>query len=103
MFGQNIKRGLTITGEGLLDGYVLYPVANSACMYLLNRKGEVVHQWKGNYSVLGGYLQNDGSVVVNSADPDFPVFAGGGEAGGCKKSRGMEKCSGTLNMRQRNI
>ncbi len=63
MFGHHLKRGLTLTSEGLADGYILYPVTNSANMYLLNRKGEVVHQWKSTYGVLGGYLQNDGSVL----------------------------------------
>ncbi|MEO5999384.1 MAG: aryl-sulfate sulfotransferase, partial [Chitinophagaceae bacterium] len=50
-------------------------------------KGEVVHQWKGNY---GGpnasvYLNDDGSLTQNAVDPDFPVFTGGGEAGRLQK------------------
>jgi hypothetical protein len=59
----------------------MYPVANSASVYLINRKGEVVHEWKGNYGVMGAYLQDDGSLIQNAHDPDFPVFAGGGETG----------------------
>jgi hypothetical protein len=85
MFGLHIPRGLTKTSEGLTDGYVLFAVPNSASFYLVNRKGEVVHEWKGNYGVLGGYLQNDGSLIQNAVDPDFPVFAGGGEAGRIQK------------------
>jgi hypothetical protein len=85
MFGLRIPRGLTKTSDGLTEGYVLFAVPNSASFYLINRKGEVVHEWKGNYGVLGAYLQNDGSLIQNAADPDFPVFAGGGESGRIQK------------------
>src|SRR4051794_20608738 len=75
MFGMGIPRGLTITSDGLADGYVLYAVPNSASVYLINRKGQVVHEWKGIYGVMASvaYLQNDGSIIQNAADPDFPV------------------------------
>lgn len=85
MFGHRIPRGLTINTEGLTEGYIMFAVPNSASMYLINRKGEVVHEWKGNYPVLGAYLCEDGSLVQNAADPDFPVFAGGGESGRIQK------------------
>jgi hypothetical protein len=85
MFGHGIQRGLTKMSPGLMDGYVLYAVPKSASVYLVNRKGEVVHEWKGNYEVMGAYLQNDGSLVQNAHDPDFPVFAGGGETGRLQK------------------
>ena len=85
MFGYRIPRGLTITSDGLTEGYVMFAVPNSASMYLINRKGEVVHEWKGNYGVLGAYLGADGSLVQNAIDPDFPVFAGGGETGRLQK------------------
>ncbi|MEO5999416.1 MAG: hypothetical protein ABIN89_21650, partial [Chitinophagaceae bacterium] len=63
MFGHGIPRGLTITSDDLAEGYVMFSIPNSALVYLINRKGEVVHQWKGNY---GGpnasvYLNDDGS------------------------------------------
>jgi len=63
----------------------LFAVPNSALVYLINRKGEVVHEWKGNYGVLNAYLQDDGSLVQNASDPDFPVFAAGGECGRLQK------------------
>jgi hypothetical protein len=89
MFGLGIPRGLTINSDGLSEGYVMFAVPNSASVYLINRKGEVVHEWKGNY---GGparvaYLQDDGSLIQNAEDPDFPVFAGGGQAGRIQKIR----------------
>ncbi len=87
MFGLHIPRGLTKTSDGLADGYVMFGVPNSPLVYLINRKGEVVHQWKSNYGspAVSAYLQNDGSLIQNVADPDFPVFAGGGESGRVQK------------------
>ena len=89
MFGHGIPRGLTISTPGVTEGYVMFSVPNSASVYLINRKGEVVHEWKGNYGSFGNsaYLNNDGSIVQNAVDPDFPVFAGGGEAGMCALHR----------------
>ncbi len=87
MFGLHIPRGLTINSDGVTDGYVMFAVPNSASVYLINRKGEVVHEWKGNYggTATVAYMMNDGSVMQNAVDPDFPVFAGGGEAGRLQK------------------
>src|SRR3954468_16230691 len=74
MFGMHIPRGLTIASAGLTDGYVMYAVCNSASVYLVNRKGEVVHEWKGNYGVLGAYLNDDGSLMQNAKQLDYHVF-----------------------------
>jgi len=81
MFGLYIPRGLTTTSEDLLDGYLMHAVPNSPFVQLVNRSGEVVHRWKSNYGVMGAYLQVDGSLMQNVHDPDFTVFAGGGETG----------------------
>ena len=81
MFGHGITRGLKVMNEDAMPGYLMQSVPNSASMYLVNRSGQVVHEWKGNYGVLGGYIMDDGSLVQNADDPDFPVFAGGGESG----------------------
>ncbi len=85
MYGLRIPRGLTTNSDSLTEGYVMFAVPNSASVYLINRKGEVVHEWKGNYGVFGAYLQDDGSLIQNALDPDFTVFAGGGEAGRLQK------------------
>lgn len=87
MFGLHVPRGLTKTSDGLADGYIMFGVPNSPLVYLINRKGEVVHQWKSNYgsAAVSAYLQADGSLIQNVADPDFPVFAGGGESGRIQK------------------
>ncbi len=81
MFGHGIKRGLTIKSEDLDSGYIMFCPPNSASMYLINRDGLVVHEWKSNYAIIGGYLNEDGSLFQNAYDVDFPVFAGGGESG----------------------
>jgi hypothetical protein len=87
MFGHGIPRGLTKSSEGLADGYVMFTVPNSPFTYLINRKGEVVHEWKSNYNVgfLGGYLLDDGSLIQCAEDPDFPVFGHGGPFGRIQK------------------
>ncbi|MGI8637023.1 MAG: hypothetical protein ACR2KZ_16635, partial [Segetibacter sp.] len=87
MFGFGIPRGLTISTDGIADGYVMFSLPNSASVYLINRKGAVVHEWKGNYggTATVAYLTDDGSIIKNAVDPDFPVFAGGGEAGRLQK------------------
>jgi len=85
MFGHYIPRGLTKTSENLTPGYAMFSPINSASTYLVNRDGLVVHEWKGNYGHHTPYLNDDGSLTLLSEDPDFPVFAGGGEAGRLQK------------------
>ncbi len=85
MFGHGIQRGLIQLPMGCLVDIFLFAKTNSASVYLINRKGELVHEWKGNYPILNAYLQNDGSILVNAVDPDFPEYAGGGESGRLQK------------------
>ncbi len=85
MFGLYLTRGLKMNGDGLADGYIMFAVPNSPYVYLINRRGDVVHQWRGNYGVLNAYLQDDGSIIENAEDPDFPVFEGGGQCGRIEK------------------
>ncbi|MBK5279092.1 MAG: aryl-sulfate sulfotransferase [Bacteroidia bacterium] len=85
MFGHRIPRGLTKTTEGLTEGYVMFAVPNSPFVYLINRKGEVVHQWKANYGAFNPYLQDDGSITLGALDPDYPVFGEGGPYGRIQK------------------
>lgn len=85
MFGHYITRGLTINKDGLTPGYVMFCPTNSASIYLINRNGEVVHEWKGNYGAHSPYLNDDSSITLMASDPDFPVFAGGGEMGRLQK------------------
>ena len=63
MGGVGVPRGLIITTDGLTPGYVLYDVPNSALSYLISRSGEVLHEWKGNFSAINSYLTDRGTVV----------------------------------------
>lgn len=85
MFGHGIARGLTINEAILTPGYVMYAVPNSPFINLINRKGEVVHQWKSNYGTMHSYLLEDGSAIVCANDPDFPTFGEGGPYGRIQK------------------
>lgn len=85
VFGYYIPRGLTKTSEGLSDGYILFAAPMSPFTYLINRKGEVVHQWKGNYMAFNAYLMDDGSLVQGAQDVDYPVFGFGGPYGRIQK------------------
>ena len=85
LFGAYIPRGLTKTSEPLTPGYIMFPVPNAASTYLVNRKGEVVHEWKGNYAVFNQYLMEDGSLYQSAMDPDYPTFGFGGPNGRLQK------------------
>ena len=85
MFGHKAVRGLTITTEGLTPGYVMFPVPNSGSTFLINRDGEVVHEWKATYTSFNPYIMDDGSVFVGLNDVDYPVFGGGGPYGRIQK------------------
>jgi hypothetical protein len=84
-FGHYIKRGLTRNSEGLLPGYVLFCPSNSASVYLIDRNGMVVHEWKSNFGTHSPYLNDDGSITLMASDPDYPVFYGGGQMGRIQK------------------
>ena len=101
IFGHSFARGLTKTTEGLSPGYIMFAPTNSPYTYLVNRKGEVVHEWKGTYGAFNPYLMDDGSVVVGEDDPDYPVFGFGGPMAGSRKLAGMGKFCGILNMQMK--
>ena len=83
--GFYLTRGVKINGDGLADGYIMFAIPNSPCVYLINRRGDVVHEWKGNYGVWHAYLMDDGSLVQSGMDPDFPVFGNGATFGRIQK------------------
>ena len=85
MFGNGIPRGLTLNSDGLTDGYIMFSVPNSPSMYLINRKGEVVHEWKGTYGSFQAYMTDDGSIVHGESDPDYPTFGCCGPFGRIQK------------------
>ena len=81
MGGVGVPRGVTQTSDDLAPGYLLTTIPNSAKSYLIDREGMVTHIWQGTWSSFLTYLLDDGSVLRNASDPDFPRFYGGGNAG----------------------
>ncbi len=79
--GLDAKRGLIINTPEATPGYILFHPAAGSATWLMNLDGEIVHEWKGEYNTMNSYLQNDGRIFRLDRDPDFPVFAGGGQSG----------------------
>lgn len=80
--GNRAPRGLILNTGEAAPGYVLFNPANSTETFLIDRKGRVVHRWKGELSTLtSSYLLNNGHLVRLERDDDFPTFAAGGAAG----------------------
>ena len=79
--GLKATRGLITNTDKAADGYILFNPTNSGSTYLMNREGQILHEWKGYFHSWLAYLQDDGSVIRNAVDPDAPVFYAGGMAG----------------------
>jgi len=83
--GVTAKRGLITKTENATPGYVLFQPSASSKTYLINMDGEVVHTWKGDLSCMQSYLLENGHLFRLERDPDFPVFAAGGQSGRIKE------------------
>lgn len=79
--GYFAERGLLRNGEGVSPGYILFNPASAVSTFLMNKKGEIVHQWESDLNSMQAYLKPNGNLVRLDRDPDFPVFAAGGQAG----------------------
>ena len=80
--GNRAPGGLIKTSEKVTPGYVLFNPSNSTLTYLMDKAGNVVHQWEGELSTLtSSYLLENGHLMRLERDDDFPVFAAGGAAG----------------------
>lgn len=79
--GLKVKRELTINSDKAADGYILFNPTSSGSTYLMDREGQILHEWKGYFHSWLAYLMNDGRVIRNAVDPDAPVFYAGGMAG----------------------
>ncbi|MCK5137981.1 MAG: aryl-sulfate sulfotransferase [Bacteroidales bacterium] len=67
--GQNTV-GVLLNKENAVDGYTLFAVHNRT--YLINNEGEIVNQWKSNYSVgQSVYLLENGNLL-RSAEIEGP-------------------------------
>ncbi len=74
MFGLHIPRGLQLNCEDFSQGFIMFTVPNSPLMYLMNRTGAIVHQWKSNYPMMSAYLLDDGSTDGKRSRSGFSRF-----------------------------
>lgn len=79
--GLSFQRGLISNTDKATPGYVLFHPSAGTSTYLANLNGEIVHEWKGENNSMLSYLMNDGKIIRLERDPNFPTFAGGGQAG----------------------
>ena len=79
--GYYSKRGLIASSSSASEGLILFSPSASTSTYLMNKKGEIVHIWKGTFNSMQSYLKENGNLVRLERDPDFPTFAAGGQAG----------------------
>ena len=81
--GLKRQRGLISSTDKATPGYILFhPGAGmTTSTYLINSSGEVVKKWDGDLSTMLTYLMDDGRIIRGERDPDFPVFAAGGQSG----------------------
>lgn len=57
--GLKVKRGLTINSDKATDGYILFNPTSSGSTYLMNREGQILHEWKGYFHSWLAYLMDD--------------------------------------------
>lgn len=73
--------GLTLHKPAASDGYVLFTPLKSPSIFLLDRDGKVVHEWKHGLPPLAVYLRENGNVLLSSRIDENPTFFGGGLGG----------------------
>ncbi len=80
--GNRAKRGLISKSESATPGYVLFSPYTGTKTFLMDKDGNIVHEWNGELSAtLNGYLLENGHLIRMERDVDFPIFATGGAAG----------------------
>jgi len=75
------KRGLINDSEYDTQGYVLYEPSLGTFSYLMDKQGDIVHQWTASLNSLNSYLMPNGHLFRLERDENFPTFAAGGQAG----------------------
>jgi len=76
------ERGLKRHLDGAFDGFTLFSPLASKSAFLIDMKGEVVHEWKTEFSPTGAvYLLDNGHLLRCGTQPDNPKFNGGGMGG----------------------
>ncbi len=76
------KTGLISNEEGAYAGYTLFTPLQSTSTYLIDMEGEVVHEWKSEYTPGHAvYLLPTGNLLRAGRDPENRIFHAGGEGG----------------------
>jgi len=79
--GMLAERGLIKESENAFDSYILFNPSASTSTFLMDKKGNIVNEWKSEFNSMQAYLKSNGNIVKMERDPDFPTFAAGGQSG----------------------
>ena len=76
------RTGLIRCESGASDGYMLFAPLRSTITYLIDLRGTVVHEWKGDYPPGHAvYLLDNGHLLKCARGSDHGAFHGGGLGG----------------------
>ncbi len=73
--------GLLVNSAGAAEGYVLYAPLRSGHTFVVDRAGQIVHEWKHGLPTMTNTLLDNGHLLVLVRLDDNPVFFGGGIGG----------------------
>ncbi len=76
------KSGLITSTDGAFSGYTLFCPLRSTTTCLFDMKGNLVHQWKSEYTPGNSvYLKDNGELLRSVREPERGNFSGGGIGG----------------------
>ena len=76
------ERGVLVHEEAAFDGFTLFAPLMSLSTFLVDMRGNVVHEWKSEYPTTGAvYLLENGDLLRVARVEENPVFFGGGLGG----------------------
>ena len=76
-----VEGGLRLNEPGAFEGYTMFSPYLATTTFLIDMKGEVVHQWETDYTPAGSaYLLDNGSLL-RAADTENPRFRSNGTGG----------------------
>ena len=79
--GLFTKRGLILNSEKSTPGYILFEPTSSTFTYLMDKEGNIVHEWKTDLNSMLSYLLPSGNLMRLERSTNTPTFAAGGMAG----------------------
>jgi len=79
--GLTTQRGLIVNNEKSTPGYILFEPTASTFTYLMDKDGNIVHEWKTDLNSMISYLLPNGNLMRLERSTNTPTFAAGGMAG----------------------